>query len=153
MKNRNEGTFPHFHKLRVAICLPSSSPLAALAVKTLFVSTAIYRITSVMSLIMIHVSFSAKQHNTFICLMSKYVQLNENSICVPKIYLLTVLHGTSLHVSILSLYFSHKTCVFVTHILIGWSYPWLHPIISLMWPRNSGLHCHGWKGEEVDHNR
>ena len=33
MKNRNEGTIPHLRKIRVAICLPFSSPLAGLAVK------------------------------------------------------------------------------------------------------------------------
>jgi hypothetical protein len=32
----------------------------------------------------------------------------------------------TLHMSILCLYFSYKTCVFVTRILISWSYRWLH---------------------------
>ena len=44
-----------------------------------------------------------------------------------------------LDMSILCLYFSFKTCVFVTHILIGSSYHWLCPFKSVaMWPWKFG---------------
>jgi len=43
--------------------------------------------------------------------------------------------------SILYQHFSYKTHVFVTHILDGCSYNWLHPMKTLtVWPQKSGLH-------------
>ena len=76
--------------------------------------------------------------------MSKYVHSQLKTLII----FLAVPNGKALHKSILCLHFSYKTGVFSTHILIGCSYCWLHPVKTLTSDHDNLVNAAKSEGDE-----